>query len=242
MFTNVLMSSRHVVRSCPVCGRPLQIGVHLFGQSVTCGHCRGRFTASDSDDLSGDLTTRVDRLLGARTRFASGTARPVRSGAVLGKSIACDGRGLRRVTTMGPLQCLEPETACGTICPFPGKPKRVLLVEHRDEVFARLAADLASIQLQVTRELNASAASRRFAACRSDLMIANVELLDESGWLLAAKVRLVHPTARIWLYAAHPSALDRNRARFLDVARLIEYGGDLLRLAEEVFNRLRPLL
>ena len=112
------------------------------------------------------------------------------------------------------------------------------MVEHRDEVFARLAADLASIQWQVTRALNANAASWRFAKCPSDLMIANVDLPEESGWLLACKTRLVYPTARIWLYTAHPSALDRDRARYLGVARLIHYGGDLLRLSGKVLDRL----
>ncbi|MHB8972717.1 MAG: response regulator [Pirellulaceae bacterium] len=113
-----------------------------------------------------------------------------------------------------------------------------MLVEHQDEIFARLAADLASLLWQVTRASNASAASRRFAARPSDLMIANVDLPDESGWLLAAKVRLVYPTAHIWLYTAHPLALDRDRARYLGVARLIHYGGDLLRLRGKILNRL----
>lgn len=238
MPINLLISSRHVVRSCPVCGCPLHIGVHLFGQNVTCGHCRGRFTASDSDDLSGGLAARVDRLVGAHTRFASRTVRPIRSGPLSGKWIAGDGPGLSRVPTVRPRRCSEPETARAAVCAFPGKLKRVLLVEHRDEVFDRLAVDLVSIQFHVTRAFTASAASRRFAACPSDLMIAHVDLPDESGWLLAAKLRLVFPTARIWLYTAHPSALDRNRARYLGVARLMHYGGDLLRLGGKVLNRL----
>lgn len=241
MSTSLLVSSRHIVRSCPVCGRPLHIGVDLFGQSVTCGHCRGRFTASDSDDLSGGLTARVDRLLGgctARIGFAARTAQSARSGVLSSKWTAGNGRGLSRVPTARPRQRLGPEAARAAVCSFPGKFKRALLVEHRDEVFARLAADLASIQLRVARALNASAASRRFAANPSDLMIANVDLPDESGWLLACKTRLVFPTARIWLYTAHPSALDRARARYLGVARLIHYGGDLLRLGGKVLKRL----
>lgn len=239
MSTNMLIPSRHqIVRSCPVCGRPLHIAVHLFGRNVTCGHCRGRFTASESDDLSGGQTARVDRLLGARARFAARTVWSSRSGALSGDWIARDSPGLSRAQTARPRRRSEPETARVAVCAFPSKLRRVLLVEHRDEVFARLAADLASIPLQVARALNASAASRRFARNPSDLMIANVDLPDESGWLLACKTRLVFPTARIWLYTAHPSALDRNRARYLGVARLIHYGGDLLRLGGKVLNRL----
>lgn len=238
MPTNLLMSSRQIVRSCPVCGRPLHIGVHLLGQNVTCGHCRGRFTASESDDLSGGLTARVDGLLGARGRFAARTVRSSRSGALSNEWIAGDGRGISLVSTARPRRCSESETARAAVCAPPGRLKRALLVEHRDEVFDRLAADLVPIQFHVTRAFNASAASRRFAACPSDLMIANVDLPDESGWLLACKTRLVFPTARIWLYTAHPSALDRNRARYLGVARLIHYGGDLLRLGGKVLKRL----
>lgn len=235
MSTGLQMCCDHIVRSCPVCGCPLRIGVHLFGQAVTCGHCRGRFTASDADDLSGGLTARVDRLLRARTRPAP---RTVRSATLSGAWTAGDYRGLGRVPRMRLRQYSEPETSCAAIHAFPAKLKAVLLVEHRDEVFARLAADLALIQLQVIRAFNASAASRRFAACPSVLMIANVNLPDESGWLLAAKLRLVHPTAGIWLYTAYPSARDRDGARFLGVACLFAYGGDLLRLSRKVLNRL----
>jgi len=238
MPTNMLMPSRQIVRSCPMCGRPLHIEVHLFGQNVTCGHCRGRFTASESDDLSGGQTARVDRLLGARGRFAARTARSSRSGALSGEWIAGDGQGISLISTARPRWCSEPETARAAVCAPPGKLKGVVLVEHRDEVFDRLAADLASIPLRIARALNASVASRRFARNPSDLMIANVDLPDESGWLLACKTRLVFPTARIWLYTAHPSALDRARARYLGVARLIHYGGDLLRLGGKLLKRL----
>lgn len=32
---------------CSVCGRPLQVLVEYFGQAVACGHCGGRFVATD---------------------------------------------------------------------------------------------------------------------------------------------------------------------------------------------------
>ncbi len=235
MSTSLQMRCRHIVRPCPVCGRPLRIEVHLFGQDVTCGHCRGRFTASASDDLSGGLAARVDRLLERRTRPAP---RTVRSGIFSGVWTAGEYRKLGRVPRTRVRPYFATEIAGAAVHAFPGKVKGVLLVEHRDKVYARLASDLASLQLQVTRASNASAASRRFAACPSNLVIAFVDLPDESGWLLAAKLRLVYPKALIWLYTAFPSARDREGARYLGVACLIEYRGDLLRLGANVINRL----
>jgi len=47
-------------RSCPVCGRMLQIRVHLLGRRVYCQHCGGGFTAVD--DASGGIAVPVDRV------------------------------------------------------------------------------------------------------------------------------------------------------------------------------------
>jgi len=35
------------LQSCPVCGRTLQIRVHLLGRRVYCQHCGGGFVARD---------------------------------------------------------------------------------------------------------------------------------------------------------------------------------------------------
>lgn len=35
-------------QSCPVCGRTLQIRVHLLGRRVYCQHCGGGFVARDA--------------------------------------------------------------------------------------------------------------------------------------------------------------------------------------------------
>lgn len=37
--------STKFVRSCPVCGRPLQVPIELLGRSLTCSHCRASFLA-----------------------------------------------------------------------------------------------------------------------------------------------------------------------------------------------------
>jgi len=119
--------------------------------------------------------------------------------------------------------------------------RTVLLVEHRDEVFARLAGDFAAMGIWVERACSVAEAFRHFACCSPDLMIANAHMPCEGGWLLVAKLRLIRPTARIWLYSPRPSwssEYDHGLARFLEIAELIHYRGDLFLLAEEIRSRL----
>lgn len=238
MSTSLLMHSRHIVRWCPVCGRPLHIGVHLFGQTVTCGHCRGRFSASSSDDLSGGLTGRVDRLCCCANRVLkqpSGQPHQVRPLQA--------GRGRDQGCTSVPAARSEPVAERETACLATGSPlrriKRVLLVEYRDEVFARLSTDLGEAGLQVERVCTGHGVRRRFARHRPELVIANMDTPDESGWLMVSKLRLEAPATRIWLYAPRcPSPADQHFARFLAV-ELVQYSGDLFFLAAEILRRIR---
>lgn len=57
-------------QTCPVCGRTLEIGVHLLGRTVYCQHCGGGFVALDDSLRAGrvvsgsaDTSRRVDALL-----------------------------------------------------------------------------------------------------------------------------------------------------------------------------------
>jgi len=120
----------------------------------------------------------------------------------------------------------------GADCP------RVLLVEHRDEVFARLAADLAEEGFRVIRSTTGSGAIRHHVEHPFTIVVANLDLPDQSGWLLAAKLRLVDPPAYLWLYDAHPSPHHGNMAEHLKIDELLAYGGDLLRLSGAVVGRL----
>lgn len=62
-------------RSCPVCGRRLQIRVQLLGRRVYCQHCGGGFTAVDdslanvetTQDRVEDLISRASRMLAEAT-------------------------------------------------------------------------------------------------------------------------------------------------------------------------------
>lgn len=56
-------------RSCPTCGRRIQIRSSLLGHTVACRHCNAEFVAMASDDSAGcvddaqRLMDRVDSVL-----------------------------------------------------------------------------------------------------------------------------------------------------------------------------------
>lgn len=43
------------VRSCPTCGRRMQIRGSLLGRMVTCRHCNAEFVATSSDEAPGQV-------------------------------------------------------------------------------------------------------------------------------------------------------------------------------------------
>jgi len=111
-----------------------------------------------------------------------------------------------------------------------------VVAEPRDEVFARLATDMAEAGMRVVRAKTAVQAIRHCASYQPTLIVANLELPDQSGWLLAGKLRFVDPAIRIWLYQPQASPYEKGMARFLKVEELLEYGGDLLGLSENVIR------
>ena len=65
--------------------------------------------------------------------------------------------------------------------------------------------------------------------------------MDQSGWLMTAKLRFIDPEARIWLYLSETTPDDEGMARFLQLDELLAYGGNLLKLSEMVVDLLfRP--
>ena len=127
------------------------------------------------------------------------------------------------------------------IRPQPLACRNILLVEHRDEVFSRLATDLTAAGLQVSRAMYAADAMKELVHCAVDLLVANFDLPDSSGWLLTAKARLVSPTPRIWLYAPWPSPHEMAMAQFVGADGLIAYRGDICRLSAVIISRLTVL-
>lgn len=119
--------------------------------------------------------------------------------------------------------------------------RNILLVEYRDEVFARLAADLAEVGLQVERAVCMAGALKAHVRLPADLLLVNVDLPDGSGWLLSAKLRLVSATPHIWLYAPRPLPDAVAMAEYVGADGLLAYDGDLYRLSASIVSRVSVL-
>ena len=114
----------------------------------------------------------------------------------------------------------------------------LLLVEFRDEVFVRVATDLTRTGVRVIRARSSNEARRLYWVYKPSLILINVDQPDESGWLLAAKLSLIDPLARVWLYQPRSSAGDIGMAKFLDVDSLLEYRGNVSRLSDAIIQLL----
>ncbi len=127
------------------------------------------------------------------------------------------------------------------IRPEPLACRNILLVEHDDEVYDRLATDLTAAGVQVTRARHAAGAMKECVRGSADLLVANFDLPDSSGWLLTAKLRLVSSTPHIWLYAPWPSLHDMAMAQFVGADGLFAYRGDVCRLSAVIISRVTVL-
>ncbi len=115
----------------------------------------------------------------------------------------------------------------------------VVLVEHCDEVFDRLKHGFTTAGFRVTRARNSAEAVKCYVSEPANLLVVNADVPEESVWLLAAKLRLTHPTARIWVYTRQLTTLDVAAANLLAIEELIEYQGALAQLESKVLDRLR---
>lgn len=116
--------------------------------------------------------------------------------------------------------------------------RTVLLVESRNDVFSRLATVFVTAGLRVARAKNPTEAIQCYVRNPAYLLVVNADQPGESAWLLAAKLRLTHPAACIWVYIRHSSTSDVGTANFLMIDELIDYEGDLSCLTDEVLHRL----
>lgn len=124
--------------------------------------------------------------------------------------------------------------------------RTVLVVEHRDEVFARLLYDLSALGLNVERAATVQEASDKFGNSQSKIVLMNREFShEERGWHLIAKWSLKRQSRRLWLYTARPTVTDVQWAEFVKVEKLLYYAGDLWRLTAQITELLnteyRPL-
>lgn len=112
----------------------------------------------------------------------------------------------------------------------------VLLVEHRDEVFARLATDLAQGGLRVIRAAGVSDVLPAYARYPPGLVVSSLDLPARRGWAAVDKLRLVDRDVCVWGYKARVSARDVALAKLLDAEELCEYRGDVWRLSEVILD------
>jgi len=230
----MLLQSSHCVVDCPICGRPLEMPSQLVSHEIVCGHCRGEFTVYETDDGSlttgnrseTDLLKRAEQLL----RATGDTELPAagrRYERLLSSVPVLDNEGLPDDSCLSPLEEAE--------CEAESLPT-VLLVEYRDEVFARITTDIAEFGFHVVRATSAREPMQFCGTNEPVLVVANVDLPDHSGWLLAGKLRFVDRHNRIWLYQTESSNYDLGMVNFLNVDELLDYQGDLLGLSETIFD------
>jgi len=117
------------------------------------------------------------------------------------------------------------------------RPDRVLIAEHRDEVFARLAADLRKAGYTVFRASRADQVCHMYSYGQIELVLYNFQLPRENIW--SKKLRLFDAYARIWLYVPNRATVDQADVSHLDW--VIYYQGDLFHLADQIQQNLAEL-
>ena len=108
----------------------------------------------------------------------------------------------------------------------------LLLMEHRDEVFARLATDLSETGLAVIRTCGAAATKRVRSRRRLGFIVINADLPNLDVWQFAREIQCDIAENCFWVYKSRCTAADVSRARASLVDELIAYGGDVLYLAD----------
>lgn len=232
---------RPITEDCPVCGCQVKIQLQGGGHAAVCEICRQRFTVLATDDGQVALVTCPgdDWSLQAEQRVGPSTA-TMKVGRRTDPQWHIDVAGR---TWVYPPDCGDDQLTSDYAPKEPsishwGAP--VLVVEHRDEVFARIAADLAAAGFCVVRAETASAAIRICVVYQPEFVIANRDMPDHSGWLMAAKLRFVDPTIRLWLYQPQLIREDQGLAQFLRIEEVLIYGSNLFRLAEMILSRFLP--
>lgn len=115
--------------------------------------------------------------------------------------------------------------------------RRLLLVESDDATAGKLVKDLHNGHLRVIRTRTAALAYQAVMERAFDLVIAAVNLPDESGWLLTCKLLSDDPQKRIWLYGAELEPRHHQMADFIGAERLVDSRNINSRLSAEFLSR-----
>lgn len=63
-----MATGTYFIRSCPTCGRTLEIRVELLNRKVECSHCHATFAATETEERSiSDL--RIEQALARTQQF-----------------------------------------------------------------------------------------------------------------------------------------------------------------------------
>lgn len=63
-----MATGTYFIRSCPTCGRTLEIRVELLNRKVECSHCHATFTATESEERS-ISDVRIEQALARTQKF-----------------------------------------------------------------------------------------------------------------------------------------------------------------------------
>lgn len=68
-----MASGTYFLRSCPTCGRSLEVRVELLGRDVECVHCGANFTANEASASAHD-DLKIEQLLARAQRYIDSVA------------------------------------------------------------------------------------------------------------------------------------------------------------------------
>ena len=121
------------------------------------------------------------------------------------------------------------------------RPDRVLIAEHRDEVFARLAADLRASGYTVFRATCVEDVARMYSYGQIELVLFYFDLPCNDVRVAARRFHLFDAYARIWLYGSNLRTFDPDHADLSRIEKTLDYDGGLLRLADQIREQLNEL-
>lgn len=105
--------------------------------------------------------------------------------------------------------------------------KAILVVEPASVLQMHIAKAVAAMGYTTALAQTATEATDRVRRHKPGLIIANVSLSDESGWLFVNKLRIHDCRTPVWLFGRTPNLRLYRWAEFSLVERLIFYQGDI---------------